>query len=128
MRWTNPWGRREPEPPSGRPAGDDDCAAARAVFSAQLDGEPEPPPTEQTDEHLARCPYCAVWRESLHRLTRKVRLTLARALPDRTPQLLAAVLADQSVRRHTCPRWARKLAQALELGFCRELPSDQAPF
>ena len=105
MRWTNPRGRRKPEPPSGRPAEDGDCVAARAVLSAQLDGEPEPPPTEQTDEHLARCPYCAVWRESLHRLTRRVRVTLARALPDRTPQLLAAVLADQSVRRRARPAY-----------------------
>ncbi|HEY0575546.1 MAG TPA: zf-HC2 domain-containing protein [Pseudonocardia sp.] len=105
MRWTDRWSRRKPDPPSWRPPEDDDCVAARAVLSAQLDGEPEPPPTEQTDQHLAHCRYCAVWRESLHRATRRVRLTLARALPDRTPQLLAAVLADQSVRRRTRPAY-----------------------
>jgi hypothetical protein len=54
--------------------------------------------TEEIDEHLAHCQYCPVWQESVHRLTRRIRLTSARALPDRTPQLLAAVLADQSVR------------------------------
>lgn len=99
MRWTNPWNRRGPASSSEPPTVDDACLAARAVLSAQLDGEPEPPLTEEITEHLADCPYCAVWRESMHQLTRRVRLTSARALPDRTPQLLAAVLADQPTRR-----------------------------
>jgi predicted anti-sigma-YlaC factor YlaD len=76
--------------------------------------------TEEIDEHLAHCQYCAVWQESVHRLTRRVRLTSARALPDRTPQLLAAVLADQSVRRRARPayrlvRWGLAAAAAAQL-------------
>jgi predicted anti-sigma-YlaC factor YlaD len=89
-------------------------------LSAQVDGEPEPAMTEAIAEHLADCPYCAVWRESVHRLTRRVRLTSARALPDRTPQLLAAVLADQSARRPARPayrlvRWGLAAAAAAQL-------------
>jgi len=77
--------------------------AARAALSAQIDGEPEPPLTPRIAEHLATCPYCAVWRESLHRLTRRVRLTEAKGRPDRAPQLLAAVLADQQTRNRSKP-------------------------
>jgi predicted anti-sigma-YlaC factor YlaD len=120
MRWTNPWNWRAPEPQAGRPAEDDDCAAARTALSAQLDGESEPPLTEEITEHLAHCPYCALWQESAHRLTRRVRLTSARTLPDRTPQLLAAVLADQSARRPVRPvyrlaRWGLAAAAAAQL-------------
>jgi len=89
-------------------------------LSAQVDGEPEPAMTEAIAEHLADCQYCAVWQESVHRLTRRVRLTSARALPDRTPQLLAAVLADQSGRRPARPayrlvRWGLAAAAAAQL-------------
>jgi predicted anti-sigma-YlaC factor YlaD len=120
MRWTNRWNRRAPNPPTGRLAQDDDCAAARAALSAQVDGETEPAMTETIAEHLADCPYCAVWQESVHRLTRRVRLTSARALPDRTPQLLAAVLADQSARRparraYRFTRWGLAVAAAAQL-------------
>jgi predicted anti-sigma-YlaC factor YlaD len=120
MRWTNRWNRRAPNPPTGRLAQDDDCAAARAALSAQVDGESEPAMTEAIAEHLADCPYCAVWQESVHRLTRRVRLTSARALPDRTPQLLAAVLADQSARRPARPayrlaRWGLAAVAAAQL-------------
>jgi predicted anti-sigma-YlaC factor YlaD len=109
MRWTNRWNERRPYPPTGRLAQDDACAAARAALSAQVDGEPEPAMTREIAEHLAHCPYCATWQESLHRLTRRVRLTSAWARPDRTPELLAAVLADQSVHRRARPsyRWVR---------------------
>jgi predicted anti-sigma-YlaC factor YlaD len=89
-------------------------------LSAQVDGETEPAMTETIAEHLADCPYCAVWQELLHRLTRRVRLTSARALPDRTPQLLAAVLADQSARRparraYRFTRWGLAIAAAAQL-------------
>lgn len=120
MRWTNRWNRRAPNPPTGRLAEDDDCAAARAALSAEVDGETEPAMTEAIAEHLADCQYCAVWQESVHRLTRRVRLTSARALPDRTPQLLAAVLADQSARRparraYRFTRWGLAVAAAAQL-------------
>src|SRR5882757_10811101 len=101
MRWNSPWHRR-PERAAG-PREDDDCLAARAALSAQIDGESEPPLTPRIAEHLATCPYCAVWRESLHRLTRRVRLTEAKGRPDRAPQLLAAVLADQQTRNRSKP-------------------------
>jgi predicted anti-sigma-YlaC factor YlaD len=120
MRWTDRWNRRGPNPPTGRPAEDDTCAAARAVLSARVDGEPESAMTEEIAEHLAECPYCAAWQESVHRLTRRVRLTSARALPDRTPELLAAVLADQSTRPparsvHRLTRWGLAAAAAAQL-------------
>jgi len=85
-----------------------------------LDAESEPPLTEAITEHLAHCPYCAVWQESAHRLTRRIRLTSARTLPDRTTQLLAAVLADQSARQPVRPvyrlaRWGLVTAATAQL-------------
>jgi predicted anti-sigma-YlaC factor YlaD len=105
MRWTNRWNSRRPEPAAGRLAEDEDCGAARAALSAQVDGESEPPMTQEIAEHLADCLYCAAWQESLHRLTRRVRLTSAPALPDRTPELLAAVLADRTAGRPARPTY-----------------------
>lgn len=85
------------------------CQATRAALSAQLDGETSPPLDEQLHTHLSDCPRCQAWQESLHQLTRRVRVTTAREVPDRTPALTAAVIRDQTQHRPAprLPRLAR---------------------
>jgi predicted anti-sigma-YlaC factor YlaD len=91
-----------------------DCELAREVLSARLDGAPEPPLAAELSaalaEHLAGCPACHAWQEAAHQLTRRVRVTLARPVPDQTERILNAVLADRTTRRQPgqrSPRLAR---------------------
>lgn len=76
-----------------------DCDSVRAELSAELDGESSVPMAGALTEHMTGCVDCQNWRDAAHLLTRRVRLTAARAFPDRTPQILEAVLADQAARR-----------------------------
>jgi predicted anti-sigma-YlaC factor YlaD len=85
------------------------CESARAELSAALDGEQALPLAIPLAEHLAGCADCRNWQDAAHQLTRRVRLTLARAIPDRAPQILDAVLADQAAHRR--PTRGRRLAR-----------------
>lgn len=101
--WDLVWNRRG----GGQPM---DCDLAREVLSARLDGAPEPAMSAEIAEHLAECPACQAWQEAAHQLTRRVRVTLARPIPDQTEKILNAVLADQATRRRPgqlSPRLAR---------------------
>jgi predicted anti-sigma-YlaC factor YlaD len=64
-----------------------------------MDGEQSLPLTARLAEHLASCAGCQNWQDAAHKLTRRVRLTPARETPDRTPQILDAVLADRAAHR-----------------------------
>jgi predicted anti-sigma-YlaC factor YlaD len=75
------------------------CDSVRAELSAALDGEQSLPLVAPVAEHLTACAGCQNWRDTAHLLTRRVRLTPARAIPDRTPQILDAVLADRAAHR-----------------------------
>lgn len=93
-------------------AGDHDpmtCDSVRAELSAALDGEQTMRSEAWLAEHLAGCADCRAWQDAAHRLTRRVRLTPARVIPDRAPQILAAVLADRAARRG--PDRGRRLAR-----------------
>jgi predicted anti-sigma-YlaC factor YlaD len=81
------------------------CDSAQAELSAALDGEQSRLLTAGLEEHLTRCADCQNWQEAAHRLTRRVRLTPARAIPDQTPQILAAVLADRDTQRRPERVW-----------------------
>jgi predicted anti-sigma-YlaC factor YlaD len=76
-----------------------DCDSVRAELSAALDGEQSLLLTAQLAEHLTGCADCQNWQGAAHKLTRRVRLTPAREIPDRTPQILDAVLADRAAHR-----------------------------
>jgi predicted anti-sigma-YlaC factor YlaD len=53
-----------------------DCEDVRAVLSARLDGEPDPPGTDgdAVDAHLAACPDCQAWYASVSDLNRRLRV------------------------------------------------------
>jgi predicted anti-sigma-YlaC factor YlaD len=76
-----------------------DCDSVRTELSAAMDGEQSLPLTARLAEHLASCAGCQNWQDAAHKLTRRVRLTPARETPDRTPQILDAVLADRAAHR-----------------------------
>jgi predicted anti-sigma-YlaC factor YlaD len=73
-----------------------DCQNAREALSARLDGERPGIEPALLETHLAGCPSCRDWLEAAHRLTRRARLRPAPAVPDRTGDLVAAVLADRA--------------------------------
>jgi predicted anti-sigma-YlaC factor YlaD len=87
-----------------------DCDLVREMLSARLDGAPEPVLPVRLADHLAECTDCRNWQEAAHLLTRRVRLTLAKSVPDQTGRILDAVLADRAAVRppgRVSPRWAR---------------------
>jgi predicted anti-sigma-YlaC factor YlaD len=71
---------------------------ARAELSAWMDGEQSAGLGVPLAEHLAGCAACQEWQHAAVKLTREVRAASARPAPDRTEQLLAAVIADQAPR------------------------------
>jgi predicted anti-sigma-YlaC factor YlaD len=85
------------------------CDSARAELSAALDGELSQSLAGPLAEHLTDCVDCQNWRDAAHLLTRRVRLTPARPIPDLTPQILDAVLADRAAHRR--PDRTRRLAR-----------------
>jgi predicted anti-sigma-YlaC factor YlaD len=71
---------------------------ARAELSARLDGEQSGGLAEPLAEHLAACHSCQQWRRAAETLTTRVRRVPSQDGPDRTAEILAAVLADQAPR------------------------------
>src|ERR1700751_3327414 len=71
---------------------------ARAELSAQLDGEQSGELAEPFVEHLATCHSCQQWQRAAETLTTRVRRGPSQGGPDRTAEILAAVLADQAPR------------------------------
>lgn len=59
-----------------------DCATCREAVSARIDGETEPVPATQTDEHLRACPECRAWQARAVELSRELRVREAAAVPD----------------------------------------------
>jgi predicted anti-sigma-YlaC factor YlaD len=87
------------------------CPTYREAVSARLDGEPLGMPAAQLEAHLAACGRCAAWAEDAARVTRRVRLTAAPAVPD----LTAAVLARLPQQQPPAPARPRGLDVALRL-------------
>ena len=83
------------------------CELARDELSAQLDGEQSPSLTTTLAEHLPGCTDCRNWQEAAHRLTRRVRLSSARPIPDRSAWILNAVRIDRTQRRPAFRGWRR---------------------
>lgn len=75
------------------------CDVAREAWSARLDGEPLEVDEQALQAHLQECAACCAWLEAAHEVTRRARLSPARAVPDRTDELVAAVASDHSHRQ-----------------------------
>jgi predicted anti-sigma-YlaC factor YlaD len=61
----------------------------REAVSARLDGEPEPAPAEQTDEHLASCTTCRSWQVRVTETSRTLRVRRVLPVPDLSDAVLA---------------------------------------
>jgi predicted anti-sigma-YlaC factor YlaD len=82
----------------------------RAALSARLDGEQSTELVVPVAEHLDGCAACQQWQQAAEQVTPRVRQAAGRPVPDRTEQLLAAILADQAPPRR--PRRIRLEARA----------------
>lgn len=91
---------------------DVDCLTCREAVSARLDGEDEPVPAEQTDEHLASCLACRSWQV---RVTERSRLLRVRQAPE-VPDLSAAILDVAVPPSSTRGWWARIALIAVAAG------------
>lgn len=80
-----------------------DCLTCREAISARLDGEPEPVPAEQTDEHLASCAACRAWQARVTATARTLRVRPAQEVPDLTAAILETAVPPSGTRGW----WAR---------------------
>jgi predicted anti-sigma-YlaC factor YlaD len=87
----------------------------RAELSARLDGEQSTALALPVAEHLTGCAACQQWQQAAEKVTVRVRQAPGRAAPDRTEQLLAAVIADQAPRRR--PRRVRRIRLEARTGL-----------
>jgi predicted anti-sigma-YlaC factor YlaD len=72
--------------------------------SARIDGEPPGIPEAEVDAHLAACTACRHWATSAERLTRRLRLAPAEAIPDLSGMVVSTVMRGNQHRR-----WSRRL-------------------
>jgi predicted anti-sigma-YlaC factor YlaD len=68
-----------------------DCERFREALSARLDGEDPGIDAAVLDRHLTACSRCRHWNRDVAALNRAVRITAAEAIPDLTPDILAAL-------------------------------------
>jgi predicted anti-sigma-YlaC factor YlaD len=90
-----------------------DCKTAREALSARLDGEPPGVDEAALEAHVSACDACEFWLTAAREATRRVRLSAAPAMPDRTGELLAAVAADAHASRPSRGTAALRLVLAL---------------
>ncbi len=64
-----------------------------------LDGEDPNADRDEVAAHVASCGTCADWRDAAHEVTRRARLQLADAAPDRASEVIAAVRARTRLPR-----------------------------
>jgi predicted anti-sigma-YlaC factor YlaD len=99
------------------------CAEGREGLSARLDGEDPDSDPAVLEGHLAICAECRDWLDAAQRVHRRVRITPAAPVPDRTDELVAAVLRDRrrragGARLHTSPlRLALMIVAGLQLAL-----------
>jgi predicted anti-sigma-YlaC factor YlaD len=87
----------------------------RAELSARLDGEQSTELATPLAEHLAGCAACQQWQQAAEQVTSRVRQAASRPAPDRTEQLLAAIVADQAL--HHRPRRVRRIRLEARTGL-----------
>lgn len=64
------------------------CEDVRESISARFDGERPPVMEDVTAAHIAGCPVCQAFQESLAPLTRQIRLRASRSAPEGLARLL----------------------------------------
>jgi predicted anti-sigma-YlaC factor YlaD len=69
---------------------------ARTALSEWLDSGQSGDLAEPLADHLCDCIPCQQWLQAAEQVTKRVRQARNRTAPDRTEELLAAVLADQA--------------------------------
>jgi predicted anti-sigma-YlaC factor YlaD len=84
---------------------DVDCLTCREAVSARLDGEDEPVPAAQTDEHLAGCAACRAWQVRITEASRLLRVRPAAEVPD-----LSAAILDLAVPPASTRGWWARIA------------------
>jgi predicted anti-sigma-YlaC factor YlaD len=80
-----------------------DCLTCREALSARMDGEDEPVPAEETDQHLATCAECRSWQGRVGQLSRTLRVREAPPVPDLSAAILDAAVPPLPTRGW----WAR---------------------
>lgn len=66
-----------------------DCATARELLSAQLDGEDDPTMQVALDDHMETCHGCTSWQTEAASLHRSIRVGLVGSMPGPPTALLA---------------------------------------
>lgn len=94
-----------------------DCEIAREALSARIDGEREPVPTAQIDEHLVSCAACRDWQAAAVEQTRLLRRAAGRSqlAAARTP--VAAQPHEARGSSLSWRRWALGTLGVIQLGL-----------
>jgi predicted anti-sigma-YlaC factor YlaD len=74
------------------------CETYREALSARIDGEQEPVPAEETDQHLDGCAACQDWQARAIEVTRNLRVQEVKAVPDLTARILETAPVPVSTR------------------------------
>lgn len=82
-----------------------DCMTCREALSARMDGEDEPVPAEQTDQHLTSCVACRSWQVRVEQMSRTLRVREATPVPD-----LSATILDTAVLPLATRGWWARIA------------------
>jgi predicted anti-sigma-YlaC factor YlaD len=80
-----------------------DCLTCREALSARMDGETEPVPPAETDEHLDSCVECRAWQLRVEQISRMLRVREAPPVPDLSAAILDLAVPPQPTRGW----WAR---------------------
>jgi predicted anti-sigma-YlaC factor YlaD len=80
-----------------------DCLTCREAISARLDGEDEPVPAAETDEHLVSCAACRSWQVRVTETSRALRVREAIEVPDLSDAILEIAVPPSGTRGW----WAR---------------------
>jgi predicted anti-sigma-YlaC factor YlaD len=91
------------------------CPLFREAISARLDGAPLGMSAGALDQHLEGCAECAAWADAATRVTRRVRLAPAPAVPDLTVAVLEAL--PRELPGQAAAARARLLGAALRLAL-----------
>ena len=75
-----------------------DCLTCREALSARMDGEAEPVPASETDEHLASCVECRAWQVRVAQVSRMLRVRQAPPVPDLSAAVLDVAVPPQRTR------------------------------
>ncbi|MGQ0679891.1 MAG: zf-HC2 domain-containing protein [Actinomycetota bacterium] len=88
-----------------------ECHEVREISSAGLDHEAEPEELRQIEQHIAGCPSCESWLDSLFLVNRATRLSEIKV-----PDLTGAIMAEWDRTRSAdkvAPMWLRQAVAAM---------------